>query len=126
MREGSEDMIERKLLLGRLLSFYGALLSETQRELASLYLEEDLSMGEIAERQNVTRQGVYDLLNRVFTRLEEYESALGLCRRFDKTTDKLIHLKEMLERIRPETDQKELCMECIRIADELICSEEQE
>lgn len=44
MREGTEEAIERKFSLGRMFSFYGELLSASQREMCALYLEEDLTM----------------------------------------------------------------------------------
>lgn len=41
-----------------LFDFYGELLTQRQREFFDLYYNEDLSLGEIAENNDITRQGV--------------------------------------------------------------------
>ena len=56
-----EKMIEIGLLLNNIKK---ELLTDKQREIVSLYYEEDYSLGEISENLNVSRQGVYDTLKR--------------------------------------------------------------
>lgn len=69
-----ENIARRSLLL----DYYGGLLTEKQREIFDLYHEQDLSLGEIAQLQDVSRNAVYDLLNRTEEKLKYYESVLGL------------------------------------------------
>lgn len=64
--------------LGMLLSRYGALLTERQRTLLSLSVDEDLSLSEIAEQAGISRQGVLDALKRAETQLYAFEAALGI------------------------------------------------
>ena len=45
-----------------LLDCYGELLTERQREIAELYYNEDFSLSEIAQMQDITRQAVKDSL----------------------------------------------------------------
>ena len=84
--EGRE--LERRLELGRLLDFYGPLITEHRREIVRMYCEEDMSLAEIAQAmteagQPVTRQGVYDALTKSEKQLAGYEEKLGLMRRHD-------------------------------------------
>lgn len=52
--------MEKRVEFNRLLDFYGALLTEHRREIVRQYLEEDLSLQEIADSMGITRQGVQD------------------------------------------------------------------
>ena len=52
-----QDIVEASLLF----DFYGQLLSERQRQVMELYYEENLSLGEIAEEFNISRQGGYEI-----------------------------------------------------------------
>ena len=67
-----------------LFDFYGELLTERQKEFFDLYYNEDLSLGEIAENYNITRQGVRDAIKRAEQQLLEMEERLGLARRFQE------------------------------------------
>lgn len=61
-----------------LYDFYGQLLTEKQQALIALYYQADLSLGEIADQQEVSRQAVYDILKRSERTLEDFESKLRL------------------------------------------------
>ena len=61
-----------------LYDFYGALLSERQREVFELYHEENLSLSEIAQSLGVSRQAVHISLGKAGAGLETYEAKLGL------------------------------------------------
>ena len=61
-----------------LYDFYGALLSESQRAVMSLYHEDNLSLSEIAEELGQTRQAVHYTLKKAEAALEEYEKKLRL------------------------------------------------
>lgn len=71
-------MFEKNLALSELYDLYAPLVSEKKRKAFELYYEEDLSLFEIAQELNISRQGVRDLLSRTASELEGYESALGL------------------------------------------------
>ena len=70
--------IEKMVEIGLLFEQYKELLTEKQREMVSLYYEEDYSLGEISENLGVSRQGVYDTLKRSEKILREYENKLHL------------------------------------------------
>ncbi len=75
------DMNER-VRLNYLLDFYGPLLTEHRRELLRLYCEEDMSLQEIADSVEITRQGVSDAVNKARRQLDDYERKLGLVARY--------------------------------------------
>ena len=67
---------------GLLLDFYGNLLTEKTMNTLELYLDDDLSLKEIAEDANISRQGVHDTVKRGLNQLREYEAKLGLAEKF--------------------------------------------
>ncbi|MCL5289555.1 MAG: YlxM family DNA-binding protein [Bacillota bacterium] len=67
-----------------LYDFYGSLLTERQRNFIELYYGDDLSLGEIAEQFNVTRQAVHDTLKRAEQTLGTYEEKLALVDKFSE------------------------------------------
>ena len=69
----------KDLTIGALLDFYGPFLSEKQRNLLHHYYNEDLSLSEIAENEQITRQGVRDLIKRGELQLKRYEEDCGWC-----------------------------------------------
>ena len=69
----------------RLWDLYSPLLTETQREITDLYFNYDLSLGEIAEQKDVSRQSVSDCLQKCRKQLEKYEEKLG----FEKTLSQM-------------------------------------
>lgn len=93
----------KNLAIGLLLDFYGSLLSDRQREVISLYYEEDLSLAEIAESEGITRQGVRDAIKKAENILIETEEKLGLAKRFKILSGKMKEVKEKLLEI---TDKK--------------------
>ncbi len=61
-----------------LLDYYGSLLTDKQREAVEYYYNDDLSLGEIAENLNISRQGVRDSIKRAEAVLFEAEEKLRL------------------------------------------------
>ena len=86
----------KDLQISFLLDFYGDMLTEKQREMITLYYNDDLSLAEIAEDQGITRQGVRDAIKRVEQQLTDMEACLGLARRFGE-------MREGLSKICDET-----------------------
>ncbi|TDX51968.1 hypothetical protein C7959_10992 [Orenia marismortui] len=99
--------IDKVVRVGKLFSFYSSLLTERQQEFVRLYYHHDLSLGEIAEQQGISRQAVYDNLKRSEEALEEYESKLNLVKYYDNMKDELDRLKDLLDNIEAELKDKE-------------------
>ncbi|MCL1924971.1 MAG: DNA-binding protein [Defluviitaleaceae bacterium] len=81
----------------KLYDIYGKLLTEKKKEIFELYYHEDLSMSEIAEKQNITAQAVKDHLKNAINTLEEYEEKLGFLKKNDK-------IRKALEKLLKELD----------------------
>ena len=61
-----------------LLDYYGGLLPEKQRRLVEYYYCDDLSLSEITDNENITRQGARDAIVRAVSKLKKYEESVGL------------------------------------------------
>ncbi|UOE92868.1 putative DNA-binding protein [Alkalihalobacillus sp. LMS39] len=86
-------MLDKTLRMNYLFDFYQALLTSKQRQYMSLYYLDDLSLGEIAEEFEVSRQAVYDNIKRTEAMLEEYEEKLALLEKFEERAQLLSLLK---------------------------------
>ena len=64
--------------MAMLYDFYGDLLTPRQKEFYDLYYNDDLSLSEIAENYDITRQGVRDIIVRAERALEDIEEKTGL------------------------------------------------
>ena len=71
----------RKVDIDWLLTIYGAMLTDKQRAIATLYYEEDYSLAEIAQQEGVSRQSIHDTLQRVEKQLRTWEEKLNMRRR---------------------------------------------
>lgn len=70
--------MSKNLEMSNLLDLYGCLLTEKQFNIMDMYYNDDLSLGEIAEDLNISRQGVHDTVKRGEETVTEYENKLGL------------------------------------------------
>ena len=70
--------MDKNVEIALLLDFYGNILTERQREIMNLYYEDNLSLSEIAEELNISKQGVSDSLKRSEKVLYDTESKLKL------------------------------------------------
>ena len=73
-----------KLYIGLYNDYYGALLTDYQRELVDMYYNRDMSLGEIAEAHSISPQGVSDALKRAERTLTETERKLKLVEKSGK------------------------------------------
>lgn len=83
----------KNLEIGVLLDLYGKLLTEKQFDVLDLYYNDDLSLAEIAEQYNISRQGVHDAIKRGEELLLNYEAVLGLSEQQKQYKNMLLEFK---------------------------------
>ncbi len=67
--------------LALLFDYYGGMLTEKQRDCFDMRYNQDLSLGEIAQTQGVSRQAVNDNLSRTEALLRRMEENIGSVKR---------------------------------------------
>lgn len=92
-------MFEKNLNISLLLDFYGDILSERQKEILDFYYNDDLSLAEIAENYNISRQGVRSVLKKGENILIDMEEKLRLAQRFSSVQEKSSQIANELEEI---------------------------
>lgn len=85
------------LRINLLLDFYSPLLTEHQVKILELYASDDYSLSEIAEISGISRQGVYDNINRATKQLEEYEKKLNLYRKYVANKEKALMIEKNMK-----------------------------
>ncbi|MGI6484938.1 MAG: YlxM family DNA-binding protein [Thermoanaerobacterales bacterium] len=87
-------------LFNLLYDCYGELLTEKQREIFELYYFHDLSLKEIAEHYDITRQGIHDIIRRAQYVLNKYENKLGM-------VSKLINMENRIQKVMADVKRLE-------------------
>ena len=105
--------IDKMVEIGLLFEQYKELLTDKQKEIVSLYYEENYSLGEISENLNVSRQGVYDTLKRSEKILREYESKLHLVSKNNNQEKILKSLEDKIVDIKQDLLQNRDCANLI-------------
>ena len=118
-------MAMKNLKISLLLDFYGAILTDKQRESLELYYNEDLSLAEIAEIASISRQGVRDNIKRGESILLEMEEKLGFFEKYadlDEIMEQLTNLAENIKDINSfhfkSREVQDFCNDIITIAKE--------
>jgi len=88
--------LNKKVELSILADFYGNLLTEKQQQIFEMYYQNDLSLFEIAEELNITRQAVRDALVKAEQQLCETESKCGFVKKYNQTKTDLLALQAQL------------------------------
>lgn len=83
----------------------------------SLYYLDDLSLGEIAEEFDVSRQAVYDNIKRTEAMLEEYEDKLVLLQKFQERQRPVAKLKQLLSEEEHVNEEMKQVVEAIEKLD---------
>ncbi len=100
LRGGQAMNIEKMLEIEILYSQYASLLTKKQRDIISMYYEEDYSLGEISQILNISRQSVYDSLKRSEKALKDYEKKLGMVEKIHRAEYLLDKLEEKIHNLK--------------------------
>lgn len=99
--------MEKNIEISILNEIYGKLLTKKQFEIIDNYYNQDLSLTEIAENNEITRQAVRDILKKGEKKLYEYEKHLHFMKKAQKKQQKLDVILEQIEKIQKQAlDQK--------------------
>lgn len=99
-------MFEKKMRLDALYEFYGKMLTDKQSEIMDLYCNLDYSLGEISELHSVSRQAIHDTIRRTEKVLENYETQLGLFKRFQEKQSAFESILDLAEQFEQSSDPK--------------------
>ena len=97
-------MKNEPLHMTMLFDFYGELLTEKQREYFDLYYNDDLSLSEIAEKAGISRNTVYDVINRAEKILIETEKKTGIVQRWMETRKEINAAIKLAEESKLQSD----------------------
>ena len=92
--------MEKNVQISMLCQIYGKLLTDKQFELINDYYNNDLSLSEIAENNEITRQAVRDIIKRGEKKLFEYEKELKFMEKMLEQEKNIENIKQDLENIK--------------------------
>ena len=108
--------LENSVKISILLEIYGKLLTPKQFELLDDYYNNDLSLSEIAENENITRQAVRDNLKKGERKLFDCEEKLEIMKKKKMQEEQIaIILSEISSLTKNSTDEEvELVLEDVK------------
>lgn len=113
--------MEEKVKISMLCEFYGKLLTEKQYEFINDYYNNDLSLSEIAENNDITRQAVRDIIKKGEKKLFEYEEKLMFMKRTLNQEKKIEKALAELTKIQKDYSDKQIASVLESIKKELNC-----
>jgi len=113
--------MEKKVKVSILCDLYGKLLTDKQFDFINDYYNNDLSLSEIAENNNITRQAVRDIIKKGENKLFEYEEKLGFMKRTLKQEEQIVNVLQELTKIQTQFTDKQIAKILENIKAELNC-----
>ena len=89
----------KNLEMSYLLDFYGDVLTGKQRDMMQQYFNMDLSLSEIADNFNITRQGVRDAIKRGEKTLTDLEDQIGFAAKYRDIVNGIEQIKTLAQNI---------------------------
>lgn len=99
--------MEKNVKISILLDIYGKMLTEKQYSLLDDYYNNDLSLSEIAENEEITRQAVRDNLKKGENNLFEYEEKLGFMKKTIEQEEKIESIISEIEKVEKNGSEKD-------------------
>ncbi len=100
--------MEKNVKLSILCELYGELLTKKQYQIINDYYNNDLSLSEIAQNNNITRQAVRDILKKGENKLFEYEEKLNFMKRTLNQEKKIQKVLSELTKIQEDYSDKQV------------------
>ena len=89
--------IEESFRVSLLVDFYKNLLTEKQRKIITDFIDNNISISELAQIYNTSRQAINDLIKRTIKVLVGYEEKLNLLHKFEMIREKVKKSLEILD-----------------------------
>jgi len=113
--------MDKKVEISMLCDIYGKLLTGKQFEFINDYYNNDLSLSEIAENNNITRQAVRDIIKKGERKLFEYEEKLLFMKKTITQEQKIQVILSELTKIQTDSSDKKVANILDSIKKELNC-----
>ena len=113
--------MDNKVKIRMLCDIYGKLLTEKQFEFINDYYNNDLSLSEIAENNDITRQAVRDIIKKGERKLFEYEEKLLFMKKTISQEQKIQAILSELTKIQVNSSDKKVASILDGIKKELNC-----
>ena len=113
--------MEKNVEVSMLLQIYGELLTEKQYRVIDYYYNEDLSLSEIAENEEITRQGVRDIIKKGEKKLFEYEEKLLFMKKTINQEKQIQNILLNLNKIQKDSSDKKVTNILEEVKKELNC-----
>ena len=113
--------MEKTVQISILLQIYGKLLTEKQYQMLDDYYNNDLSLSEIAENAQITRQAVRDNLKKGENKLFEYEEKLEFMKKTLMQEEKIANILSELTKIQTKFTDEQIAEILEHIKTELNC-----
>ena len=113
--------MEKKVEISMLWQIYGKMLTEKQSEYIDYYYNKDLSLSEIAENNEITRQAVRDIIKKVERKLFEFEEKLLFMKKTINQEKQIQHILFNLNKIQKDSSDKKVESILEEVRKELNC-----
>ena len=113
--------MEKNVKLSILLEIYGNLLTKTQYQILDDYYNSDLSLSEIAQNREITRQAVRDNIKKGENKLFEYEEKLSIMQKTMKQEKKISEILSEITKIQTQFSDEQIARMLEHIKKELNC-----
>ena len=113
--------MDEKVKISILCDLYGKLLTQKQYEFLNDYYNNDLSLSEIAENNEITRQAVRDIIKKGEKKLFEYEEKLSFMKRMSNQEKKIQQVLSELSKIQKDSSDKKVANILETVKKELNC-----
>ncbi|CDD26785.1 MAG: sigma factor-like helix-turn-helix DNA-binding protein [Clostridia bacterium] len=113
--------MEKNVKVSMLCEVYGNLLTKKQLSILQDYYDKDLSLSEIAQNQEITRQAVRDIIKKGENKLFELEEKLGIMKKTFKQEEKIAIILSELTKIQKRSTDKQVAEILTHVKKELNC-----
>ena len=113
--------MEKNVKISILCDLYGKLLTQKQFDFLNDYYNNDLSLSEIAENNQITRQAVRDIIKKGEKKLFEYEEKLLFMKKTMKQEKQIENILAQLNKIHEDSSDEKVNNILEEVKKELNC-----